>query len=502
MNHGVSITFVSIMVLLQGCIGMIGYVEAADPEVGERRMEFVVYSLSWTEDAMHLVVHATTVVGNAFDFIDDIGDVEYDERSIGRPNSDTSSLVLFRATLFDGEGWIPLNVSGFRLFIGKDLEDTPEDSFVMKNGTRLNWITDRVENGTASLEIHHPDIVSSYLYLIEVDMGEGVWERVDGSYHPCTLFRPLRKIDFVVYRFNVMEPGVVLEIYHHTYQSLDVALGEINNTTPRDFDRVQSLIEPVRNTSATIIFRSLVMTSSLQTDWEPNTNGSVRFYVSNGHRTKFEPYYVTKYYEYNCSESCNGTIDIKIPETLSNYQVQPAANLSWKDPVMIPDERNKWNLRVHPPQSIYITDLVLSPDHVQVGELVFASGYVRYLYTNSGVHQANLTIDGDFMATSFGSTDYNGRFSIAFQAPIKVTENPVIMVYAIDDSTWETANQSLHYVIIDGNNSDDPKDDPDQGWFQFPSFMVAFMVLLFVSAIIVTVAINVYRPGRGPPKAE
>jgi hypothetical protein len=466
------------MLLLPGIYGMLPDVGGEDHKAGDTRVDFVVYSVQEVGGLTWLSVHGYSHYFNIFEFIDENIDVEYDEERIGKPISSSMAQVHIRTSTYDGNRWGVANVSGLRIYIVKDIESGPEDCYVMSDGMRMDWTQEGTVNGTADLEIQHPDIIDGYQYIVEVDLGEGDgWERVEGHNAPFTMEAPLKRMDYVIYNIRREGSGAILEIFNHSGTDVNLAIHDVERIAGMEFEIVRTRATVVRNRTVTIAYKSWVRDLTYEEEWIPNANGTVWCHILRGHNAYFDANRIFETYEDDADGEGRGTIEVTFPGELAQFQFMFTISMGWSEPTPTPNYNSEWNFTVHPPQSIEITNVWKSPDEVRPGDLMTVSGYVKFIYTGTGVRGADITISGDYISTRTGLTDIEGRFVIMMQAPILVADDHTLHIEAVDGYSWETANTSLTFPVEgDPEDLNPPDGDPPIPGPSFPAVTLSIVI--------------------------
>jgi hypothetical protein len=128
----------------------------------------------------------------------------------------------------------------------------------------------------------------------------------------------------------------------------------------------------------------------------------------------------------------------------------------------------------------------LSTNPVIVGTLVEVSGFVRYS-NFTAVKHADVTIQGTHISTKSGTADKDGRFEIAFQAPILVIDSLILTIIAHDPLTDVTSSMNITYDVIPPRGTDPPPPPPPPiGW----------MIVILISTVSGALAIAFFLGRR------
>jgi hypothetical protein len=268
-----------------------------------------------------------------------------------------------------------------------------------------------------------------------------------------TITSPEKEIMYCLYNISQSGPSKDLRFYNHTFATLEEAEEFLRMYHGLEPERVRPNWTLVRNSTINISF---VATQKINEEWVALSNGKVFIYILNGHNDRFDTSMIAKddegeemVVEVITDDNGYGNSSIAIPSSLANFTLYIAISGGTYDPTPTPLDNRTWNFTVLPPQTIWIDESTsLSSDPVEVGMGVTVTGYVRYIYTNNGVHLAEVTISGTHISTTNGLTDEDGRFVIPFQAPIMVIDNLTLHVRAEDPKTGENDTWSLNYDVV------------------------------------------------------
>jgi hypothetical protein len=309
---------------------------------------------------------------------------------------------------------------------------------------------------------------------------------------------PQKEIMYAIYNMTYAGPSQDLRLFNHTYNTLDEAvefLSQVHGFAP---ERVRENWTMVRNTYVNLTFFAQ---QKINNEWLPLNDGSVKVYILEGWNAEFDANRVATYkdnvtkmvYTIEAEDIHDGigNVTIWVPEDLQQFQIYIAISGGKYDPNHEPVPGSDWNFSVKPPQTIQIPDPVtLSPDRVIVGEEITVSGYVRYIFTGTGVEGAEVTISGAHISTTFDRTDVNGWFSIRLQAPILVMNNLTLVIQAQDPRTDENFTYLQPYNVL--------PDTPDEVVEETPWALIWTVIILVVLGFAIAFgAVMMYRRHYG-----
>lgn len=444
------------------------------PGAGDMRWEFILFSIHENGPITYLDIHAENFPDEV-EFLRTTLGIGYDEVRHILPSANSACHLYLRALMYDGSEWAPINASGFRVYVGNLTEPVPEESYVRHDGVRLEWTTADISNGSADMEVLQPDVIGEYYIVFEIDRGNG-WERMEYSCFKNILYRPKQRIDYIVYGIRTMEPGRLLTISHHTYEDNEQALQVLNESGPLEYDRVMFDVyaSPIRNHTVEISYATF-FEDEVVGGWVPNANALVTCYILEGNNDKFEPYRVIESFNNTSDGNGRGTMGIRLPFTLGLYQIYLASMLSdiETQPRTIPG--SDWNFSTRPAPSITIGYASILTTDILPGDFIRIEGRVTYLYSGTGVAHLNISVEGDLIPTTYGTTAPSGDFYVLFQSPIIAGDDHSVRITAIDEGTWETANTTLTYSVED--DTIDPDDDDGLIPAQFAPLLLSSILL-------------------------
>ena len=307
-------------------------------------------------------------------------------------------------------------------------------------------------------------------------------------------------LDYVVYNVTSEDNGTELRVYHDTMESddevvrlLEPLIGPIANIRP-DWTCV-------RNTTATISFWARIRDPSEPSEWSPYSNAAMTFTILDGHEETFtRP--PAKYiingtdcvFEAGTDGDGYGEFDLILPGSLANFQLFPACIYPVNGTGLVFVQGTDWNFTVAPPQTIRIdesTEFSLLPSSTNDFPGVIIGGYVRYIYTNGGVRDANVTVSVNGNLSSYVTTDNDGRFTVVLVDSLPEFGRVVVTINAVEPRSNE--NDSFEFEFFIPRPNGNPVEDQDNFWLWVTFYAILILGLVIAVHMVQTIAMDQAR---------